>query len=266
MDAQAETGWAKALLVAGVLFLGSGIYAYSELMYLIRGRDVTATITEAHKVTKRGRFGLSRGQQIEVDYRFKDHEGNERTGSDRMDEDWPVPPDRKVEVRYRPGPDGSSRVAGRIGWITLIIFGLGLTTVCVFGIRLWREANDANTKPGRKKDAFRGTMSWDRVREQMVGEETEGRLNERSSIICQVLVRSGCGYRARHIPDVLVLRQLVESGSSLRSDLLRQDSRLVSFVGWSRGSAVCRWTTNWVTPRLDPQTSEEEITRRRSAP
>jgi Protein of unknown function (DUF3592) len=151
MDAESESGRAKALLVAGVLFLASGFYAYSELMYLVRGSDTTATITEASKVTKRGRFGVSRGQQIEIEYKFTDADGNNRTGTDRLDEDWPVPSDRKVAIRYRPGADGSSRVAGRIGWITLIIFGVCLTAVCVFGYRLWKEAHDAYAKPKRKK-------------------------------------------------------------------------------------------------------------------
>jgi hypothetical protein len=151
MDTESETGRAKALLIAGVLFLGSGVYAYSELMYLIRGRDATATVTEANKVTRRGRFGASRGEQIEVEYRFKDTDGNERTGSDRADEDWTVPRDRQVSIRYRPGADGSSRLAGRIGWVSLAVFGVCLAAVCVFGYRLWREANDAYAKPGRKK-------------------------------------------------------------------------------------------------------------------
>jgi len=146
-----ESGRAKALLIAGILFLGSSIYAYSELMYLVRGRDTTATITEAYKVTKRGRFGLSGGQQIEVEYKFTDADGNARTGSDRVDDDWPVPPDRKVAVRYRPGPDGSSRLAGHVGWTTLIIFGICLTGVCIFGFRLWREAYDATRDSPRRK-------------------------------------------------------------------------------------------------------------------
>ena len=151
IDAQSETARAKWLLIAGVLFLGSSIYAYSELMYLIRGRDTTATITEASKVTKRGRFGLSQSQQIEIEYKFTDADGNDRTGSDRLDDDWKIPTDRKVAICYRPGQDGSSRVAGKIGWVTLVIFGICLTGMCVFAYRLWREANDAYAKPGRQK-------------------------------------------------------------------------------------------------------------------
>lgn len=147
MDAESETWRAKALLVAAVLFVASGIYAFSELMYLIRGRDATATVTEAQKVTKRGRFGLSRGEQIEVNYRFKDADGNERTGTDRADDDWKMPADGKVAVRYRSGADGPSRLAGRIGWVSLGIFGVCLAAVCVFAYRLWREANDAYAKP-----------------------------------------------------------------------------------------------------------------------
>src|SRR5438270_472533 len=111
IDSHHETARAKALLVALALFLGSGFYAYSELMYLLLGRDAMATITEAYKVTKHGRFGMSQSQQIEIDYQFKDADGNDRTGSDRLDEDWKVPADRKVKIRYRPGTDGSSRVA-----------------------------------------------------------------------------------------------------------------------------------------------------------
>jgi hypothetical protein len=151
MDAESETRRAKALLFAGILFLGSGIYAYSELMYLIRGRDTTATITDAYKVNKRSRFGLSNRKQMQIDYQFADADGNSRTGNDRMDEDWPVPSDRKVAIRYRPGQDGSSRVAGRIGWLAISVFFACLAGVCVFGYRLWKEGHDAYAKPGRKK-------------------------------------------------------------------------------------------------------------------
>ncbi len=151
MDDAAESGRAKALLIAGVLFLGSGIYAYSEFMYLVRGTDTNATITEANKVTKRGRFGSSRGQRIEIEYKFTDADGNARTGMDRVDTDWALPADLKVPIRYRPGADGSSRIAGQVNWFALILFGVGLTAVCIFGYRLWKEANDAYAKPGRKK-------------------------------------------------------------------------------------------------------------------
>src|SRR5688572_6763814 len=148
MDAQSETARAKSLFVAAIVFVASGIYAYSELMYLIRGKTTTATITEAYKV---GKGVTDRGQEVRIDYEFTDADGNKRTGSDRPGEGWQVPPDRKVEVRYRPGADGSSRIAGRIGWITLGIFAICLGVVGFFGYRLWREAKDAYAKPNRKR-------------------------------------------------------------------------------------------------------------------
>jgi hypothetical protein len=150
MDADAETRRAKYLVFAGIAFLISSIFVYSELMYLIRGTETTATIKEVSRVEKRGRFGTSRGHKLVIDYEFKDGEGRQREGSDQVDADWAVPADRRVQIRYRPGEDGSSRLAGHVSWGAIIIFTVCLVAVGIFGFRLWREATE-ETKGSRKR-------------------------------------------------------------------------------------------------------------------
>ncbi len=144
------TWQARIWIVAVVLFLGSAYYSASEFLYLVEGRDGTAQIDEAYKVRNRGRFGRNRGQVLLVNYSFKDADGNARKGSVRQNDDWPVPPDRKIAIRYRPGIDGSSRLAGQVAWVGLFIFFACSAILAFISYRLWKEARDAYARPVRR--------------------------------------------------------------------------------------------------------------------
>jgi hypothetical protein len=150
MDSEIARG--KWVLVAGFLFLVSLFITYNEVMYLLTGTDTRATVTAAAEVIKRGRFGINRGIRLQVDYQFSDNENNRRTGQDTVDMDWlEKVRGGTVAVRFRPGKDGSSRLAGHVNCFGPIVLGISMLILGFTGYRLWKEAND--TSPRKPKRA-----------------------------------------------------------------------------------------------------------------
>lgn len=151
MDTESETWRAKILIAAVVAFVISCFFVYAEFMYLVDSREATATISKAYKIEKRGRFGVVKGYRLAVEYDFVDNEGRTRSGRSDVSEDWSIPPDGKVKIRYRSGEDGASRLVGQVSWVAVILFVACLTAVGIFGYRLVKEANQAYApRHGRK--------------------------------------------------------------------------------------------------------------------
>ena len=152
MDAAQEIGRAKWLILAGLLFLVTGCVSWGEFVYLLAGKTADAKVTKVMEVTKRGRFGISTGTQLEVSYEFTEADGTRRTASDTTDVNWPVPASGKTPVQYTAGADGNSRLSGKVNWIALTIFGVSLLAVGWFTFRLIRRASDEvnDKKPKRK--------------------------------------------------------------------------------------------------------------------
>lgn len=141
MDSEHELARAKWLIISVLIFLVSGCISWGELVYLFAGEDAQADIEKAYETTRRGWLGGSR--RVTVDYTFTEPDGSRRTGTDTVPSDWVLPENGKVPVRYTPGEDGDSRVAGQVNWVALAFFGLSLAAVGWFGFRLWREATEA---------------------------------------------------------------------------------------------------------------------------
>ncbi len=153
MDAHYEFGRAKWALFCGFLFLVSLYISYQELVYLLWGRTAQATIVQTYTVEKRGRFGLVTGLKRVVEYQFIDSAGNTRKDSDEVSPDWDVPERGTIAVRYTPGRDGRSRLAGHVMWFGPVLLGISLLAIGIVGRRLWKEAVEAtqDTRPGRKR-------------------------------------------------------------------------------------------------------------------
>jgi hypothetical protein len=134
MDHENEIARAKWVLGALALFLISGCISYGEIAYFLNGQDAEATISKAYE--SRSRRG---GAALTVEYTFTEPGGTYRKGMESVPLDWPVPENRKVAVRYTPGEDGSSRLAGRVRWVWLCVFGGSLVMILVAAALLLRE-------------------------------------------------------------------------------------------------------------------------------
>jgi hypothetical protein len=86
VDNDNELARAKLLLISGIVFLVSCYVAYVELIYLVRGREIEADVTQVQEVVTRRRFRERRS--LAVDYRFTEPDGTARTGSDNTGTDW----------------------------------------------------------------------------------------------------------------------------------------------------------------------------------
>lgn len=146
MDNDNELARAKQLFIAGIVFLVSCYIAYVELIYLVRGREIEADVTQVQEVVTRGRFRERRS--LAVDYRFTEPDGTARTGSDTTATDWQRTP--KVAIQYTPGATGRSRFAGSMNVIGLIIFFGSLVWVAFNVYKLHREANEP-IRPSRRR-------------------------------------------------------------------------------------------------------------------
>lgn len=150
MDADHEIARAKWLLGALAILLLSSCISWGELTYLVMGRETQADVDKAYVVTRRGRFGTNQGQQLCVDFSFNEPDGTRRTGTDTVRVDWPADIGGKATVRYTPGANGKSRLAGHVNWLGVSLFALSVGCVAVFGFRLLREASEATKELGYK--------------------------------------------------------------------------------------------------------------------
>src|SRR5262245_23356676 len=140
----------KMFIFAIVASIASFFFTINEFLYLVNSREATATVSKTYPAASHGRYG-SGGSRLAVEYEFVDADGRRRSGRDDVREDWPIPSDGKIKVRYRPGEDGACRLAGRVNWGAILIFFVCLGTVGYFGFRLIREANQAYAPRGGKK-------------------------------------------------------------------------------------------------------------------
>lgn len=115
---------------------------------LLRGRETRATITKAYEVPRRGRFGLSQGTALTIEYSFTEPDGTRRTDSDTVNSDWDLPRAGTVPVRYTPGSDGRSRLVGHVNWVGIGFFVVSVSVLSIAGYLLWREASEA-TRPSK---------------------------------------------------------------------------------------------------------------------
>jgi hypothetical protein len=142
MDPESELARAKWLLVAGAIFLVSGCVSWGELVYLVSGKTAQAEVTNAYETVRR-RFGIETSRQLTIDYAFNEPDGTRRIGTDSVSPNWRIPESGYVAVRYTPGADGSSRLAGNVHWFGLVFFLISMGAIVIFGIRLWRQAAEA---------------------------------------------------------------------------------------------------------------------------
>lgn len=135
MDREREAARAGWFLACAVLFVVSCFTAYTEAVYLLWGRDATASVTGTRIVPgTRGRTWL------QVIYRFTEPDGTERRGYDRVGTTWTAPAGGLVAVRYTPGPDGWSRLAWNPKWYWVILFAASVIGILVCVGRILAEA------------------------------------------------------------------------------------------------------------------------------
>lgn len=145
MDTNAETFRAKYLIVGVLLFLVSGCLTYTEANLYLRGNDGQANVVQAFET--RGRRGSTR---LTVEYEFTDGEGNRRKEQSTVSRSTPVPgPGGKIAIRYTNGANGSSRLAGHVNWVGVVLFGVSLAII-VFGIFVLMKEERA-TRPARRR-------------------------------------------------------------------------------------------------------------------
>jgi hypothetical protein len=111
---------AQAVVAMALLFLFLGYRSWVELSYAIQGRIISATIKRSaiYDVHNRGT-----SHWMALEYQFTDPAGDVRLERD----DVPLPENPpqngcSVDIQYRPGVPGASRIAGHDHQLELAIF------------------------------------------------------------------------------------------------------------------------------------------------
>jgi hypothetical protein len=134
----------RAVLAVGLLFAGLLVYSLFDLVFLVLGREGTATVTEVYKLPAR------RGADyFEMEYKYKDLAGNERVGKYNLGEtsDGAVPGDT-FSIQYLPmwlldAPD-AARPKRPFSWIMLSLF---VTVAAAFGFFAYRAIYHSEDGP-----------------------------------------------------------------------------------------------------------------------
>jgi hypothetical protein len=144
MDEERELARAKWAMLVFVVFVISAWISYDELALFVNGRDAEADVTKAYLSHSR------RGSRLTIEYAFTEPDGTRRKAMMTTSPDAPPPaPNAKLAVRYTPGESGNVRLAGRVNWIAITIFGASLCAILFVIVKLVREAND--DAPRRKR-------------------------------------------------------------------------------------------------------------------
>ena len=142
MDHDHELKRFKGILIAGLLFLISGCFAYTELKYAVRSKTTDAQVSEA----KRWLSGRRQTPKIDLKYSYQEADGTHRSGRDDVPESW-VPGDLKtVQVQYIPGAQDSSRIKASERLMPVYFFA---AMVVWLGYAIFKLAREANTPIAR---------------------------------------------------------------------------------------------------------------------
>ena len=133
-------------LAAATCLVVSGSLVWAEAEYLVSGRDAQAKAVRGTKGKDRGWLGLGGWLQT-IEYVFTEPDGTRRKGSDTVSDEWLVPADGTVAVRYGPGAGGRSRLAGHVDWVGLglgfALLGLAVGSAGAVGYWQWRSRRHA---------------------------------------------------------------------------------------------------------------------------
>jgi hypothetical protein len=131
------------MLIAGVLFLVSAWYAFTEMRNMVWGRTTPAVVTGVRHTMSAG--WRRRPMQV-FEYLFTDADGKTRNEQDEVSTDWPAPT-ASVDVQHIPGAGGVSRLKGHSNFMSVYFFAGSLLWIGVSLYRILREANEPIRRP-----------------------------------------------------------------------------------------------------------------------
>jgi len=138
------------LFLTGVcLFLVSGFYSCQECKYALGGKKAPAHITRIKQYEDYG--GDSPKQRTAVEYEFTDDHGLTREGKDTFNDRVDAAEGDTIEVQYRAGADGASRVAGHANTTAVYLFIACLLVVAALSYPFAREIYTEVYAPKKKQ-------------------------------------------------------------------------------------------------------------------
>src|SRR5581483_10761427 len=127
----------RAFLVGIVLFLVSGFHSCQECKYALTGKKAPGVVTRIKQYDEY--TGSSPQTKTAVEYQFTDNRGLTRQGKDIFDGRVDAAEGDVIEVQYRPGADGDSRVAGHANTTAVYLFIACLLAMAVLSYPFVRE-------------------------------------------------------------------------------------------------------------------------------
>jgi hypothetical protein len=139
----------RLFLTGIVLFLISGFYSCQELKYSLGGKKAIARITRIREYA--GDSGDSTNQKTTVEFEFTDNAGLTRQGKDTFNGRVDAAEGDPIEVQYRAGTDGDSRVAGHANTNAVYLFMICLLVVAAVSYPFFRQVYDEVYAPKKRR-------------------------------------------------------------------------------------------------------------------
>jgi hypothetical protein len=109
----------KGILIAGLAFIISACFSFSELKFAIWGKTAEAKATRTRDTEGTGRRSRPKRH---LEYQYNEADGTGRSGRDSVEIDWPVPENGIYSVQYLPGVADSSRLLGHSRIVAVYLF------------------------------------------------------------------------------------------------------------------------------------------------
>lgn len=148
MDSDEELRNLKRMATAGILFLMSAYFSWTELKYVVSGKVTEADLVNVARQTRRGKYGSTK-EYLSFEYQFNDA-GNTRRESDEVSTDTQQPSNGKVSVQYLPGTT-SSRLEGHRQTFYVVLFFISIGWAGWEIYQLAKEANTPIRSPRRRR-------------------------------------------------------------------------------------------------------------------
>lgn len=149
--------------IAGLLV--SVFFGWPEALYLIAGKDAQGEVlhgSNSERWTSDGGRGYRTYEVRAIEYTFVEPDGTLRKGEDTLSPDSQVKRGEKVWIRYTPGQEGRSRLAGNINWRGVAgFFASVLSAIAFVGHMIW-DASRTNRNSATEQIQTDSNSSPDR--------------------------------------------------------------------------------------------------------
>lgn len=147
MEQESISAGAKVALIFGLLFIVSAFKAWSDMRFLVSGKEATARVATITEQRSKGRLT---GYNVSYDF-MNENLGKNVKGISLVDIDErdAFTPGQSLDIEYYGSDLFQSRIKGRSNWIWTTLFVVSTVVFIVGMVVMTIKANREENKPRR---------------------------------------------------------------------------------------------------------------------